>query len=57
MSTTKPLPTRFDRPTRDRIKRAAKKMGLPHSQVIRLGVLLILPQIESGYLKLPPQAA
>jgi antitoxin component of RelBE/YafQ-DinJ toxin-antitoxin module len=55
MSTSKPLPTRFDKPTRDRIKSAARKMGIPHSQVIRLGVLIVLPQIESGTIRLPSQ--
>lgn len=53
---SKPIPTRFDGPTQKRIKSASRISGLPSSQVIRLGVLMILPQIESGIISLPQQS-
>ena len=53
----KPIPTRFDERTRRRLAEAAKVTGLPCSQVIRLGVLLVLPQIEGGTVTLPKSTA
>lgn len=50
---TKPIPVRINKTTRTRIRSAARKMNLPDSAVIRLGVMLILPQIEAGLIKVP----
>lgn len=50
---SKPIPVRFKADTHARISRASKRANLPASQIIRLGVLHVLPQIEAGILKLP----
>jgi predicted DNA-binding protein len=49
---TTPIPVRLDKPTRDRLKRAAKRMGANTSTVIRFAVFNQLPQIESGTITL-----
>lgn len=48
-----PIPVRFKPPVQDRLARAAKRSGLTSAQIIRLGVNQVLPQIESGELRLP----
>lgn len=45
---TVPVPVRLDELTRNRIRRAAKKLGANTSSVIRFSILNQLPEIESG---------
>lgn len=49
---TRPVPVRLDSELRQRLKRAAKKMGSNSSAVIRFSVIQQLPIIESGTVKL-----
>lgn len=53
---TKPIPIRMDADTRGRVMKAAKRLGSTNAAVIRLGVLIVLPQLESGTLVLPRKA-
>ena len=45
---TTPVPVRMDADMRQRLARAAKKMGSNASSVIRFAVLQQLPKIEGG---------
>jgi hypothetical protein len=48
-----PIPVRFKDAPRARIKAAAKKSGLSEAAIVRLGVSMVLPQIEAGAITLP----
>jgi hypothetical protein len=51
---TRPIPTRFRDAEIARISRAAVAMGIHNrSAVIKLCVHVVLPQIESGNIKIP----
>lgn len=51
---TKPIPIRFRAAEVVRLNRANKAMGLDNrSAVVRFAVHLVLPQIESGQIKIP----
>lgn len=53
---TKPVPVRMDGALRKRIRKAARSIGLTDSAVMRLGVLIVLPQIEAGQITVPPKS-
>lgn len=54
---TTPVPVRLDEVTRSRLRRAAKTMGSNDSAVIRLAILIQLPDIERGRITFNPVAA
>lgn len=47
-SKTKPIPVRLDKDTRTRVDAAAKKMASNRAAIIRLAIVLLLPDIEAG---------
>lgn len=51
-SVTTPIPVRLDAPTKRRLRTAAKRLGSTTSAVIRLSIVNLLPQIESGVIVL-----
>lgn len=54
---TRPIPTRFRASEIARINQAASRMGIHNrSAVIKLCVHVVLPQIESGNIKIPENA-
>lgn len=52
-SLTYPLPIRLDKHTRDRVAIAAERLGTPKSTIIRMGILQMIGQIESGIISVP----
>lgn len=55
---TKPIPIRFRPAELARINRANLAMGLENrSAVVRFAVHMVLPQIESGQIKIPQNFA
>lgn len=54
---TTPVPVRLDAALRGRVRRAAKTMGSCDSAVIRLAILIQLPDIERGRITFSPEAA
>jgi hypothetical protein len=52
---TVPVPVRFDKLTRERLSRAAQRLGSNRSAVVRFAVFTQLPLIESGRLVLAPE--
>jgi hypothetical protein len=56
-SKTKPIPTRFRTAEIARMDRAIATMGIHNrSAIIKLGVHVVLSQIESGKITIPQQA-
>jgi hypothetical protein len=55
--TTKPIPVRMKKPLADRVEKGARRLGVTRCDVIRLGLLTILPQIESGTIQVPKSPA
>ena len=53
MAKTHPIPTRFEEEEIARMRKAAKRLGISLSDIIRLANLIGLPQIESGTITLP----
>lgn len=54
---TKPIPVRMKKHLADRVESGAKRLGVTRCDVIRLGLLIVLPQIESGTIQVPKTAA
>lgn len=54
MAKTKVIPVRMDDNMQKRVENAGLKLGSTSSGIIRLGILAVLPMIESGKILLPP---
>lgn len=50
--TTKPVPVRFNKVTRNRLDNAAKKLSSNRAAIVRLAVHQLLPEIEAGTITL-----
>jgi predicted transcriptional regulator len=54
---TKSIPIRLDIDLRERLSRAARKMGSNRSSVIRFAIMNQLPEIEAGQITLRKEVA
>ena len=49
---TAPIPIRMDKQLRQRVALAASKLGTARSSIIRMGILIILKQVDAGFINL-----
>jgi predicted DNA-binding protein len=52
---TRPIPIRMEGMLLERVRRVARRMGTNRSAVVRLALLVNLPELEGGHLRLPPE--
>ena len=50
---TRSIPVRLSKPTILKADRAARRLGIARSALLKLGLAIVLPQIESGTITVP----